>query len=104
MEAGRLTDENLHSIKEQLQKVAGEEAGFKAKNGEMSGWQTLQLQVELQKLQLNFDRPYYMFGRKDTLSILAILFRLVSLTTTFTVPSSFPSRKSNVLPAPIVPS
>jgi hypothetical protein len=71
MEAGRLTDDNLHSIKEQLQKVAGEEAAFKAKNGEMSGWQTLQLQVELDKIskELEADLTERKGGPVDIVSL-----------------------------------
>src|ERR1700678_483723 len=55
MEAGRLTDLNMHAINDQLEKVAAVEAGFKAKNGELSGWQTMQLQLDLDKISKELE-------------------------------------------------
>ncbi len=55
MEAGRLTDEDMHAIKDQLQKVAAEEAGYRAKNGELSGGQTTQLQIEVDRISKELE-------------------------------------------------
>jgi hypothetical protein len=55
MEAGRITDEDMHAIKDQLEKVAAQEATFKAKNGEMSGWQTMQLHVDLDRISKELE-------------------------------------------------
>lgn len=55
MEAGRLTDENMHDIKDQLQKVAAQEAAYKAKNGELSGFQNNDLQVEVDRISKELE-------------------------------------------------
>ncbi|MBU6451315.1 MAG: hypothetical protein KGS72_06030 [Cyanobacteria bacterium REEB67] len=55
MESGRLTDVKLHALKDELQKVADEEAGYKAKNGELSGWQTMHLQFALDKISKELE-------------------------------------------------
>jgi hypothetical protein len=55
MEAGRLTDSDMHSINDQLQKVAAQEAAYKAKNGELSGSQTNELQMEVDRISKELE-------------------------------------------------
>jgi len=55
MEAGRLTDENMHAIQLQLQKIAAEEALAKSKDGELSYHQTSKLQAELDRISKELE-------------------------------------------------
>jgi len=55
MEAGRLTDAKLHEIKQELQKVADQEAAFKSKDGELSTMETMQLHSMLDKLNKELE-------------------------------------------------
>ncbi|MBS1998603.1 MAG: hypothetical protein JSS86_19900, partial [Cyanobacteria bacterium SZAS LIN-2] len=50
MEAGRLTDAKLHELKQELQKIADQEAVFKSKNGELSSLQKVQLRAAIDKV------------------------------------------------------
>jgi len=55
MEAGRLTDAKLHEMKQELQKVADQEAIFKSKDGELSTLETMQLHTMLDKLNKELE-------------------------------------------------
>jgi hypothetical protein len=55
MEAGRLSDDKMHVIREELQKLADEEAGYKAKNGELSMGETMHLHFELDRISKELE-------------------------------------------------
>ena len=55
VDAGRVSDDDMHKIKQELEKVAEDEAGYKAKNSELSGFQTGHLRSELERIGKELD-------------------------------------------------